>query len=101
MRMQPKTLFKNESELEEIVVSILEKNFGLICKRQVRIDEKIPDILAYDISSGCLFGIEIKLKDCDLCPDNPFYPKGKCPEYKWNKCNKRIEKENGRQSMAD
>jgi hypothetical protein len=56
-------MFKNESEAEELVVSSLEKKFGLLCKRQVQINGKKPDIIAYESVSDSLIGIEIKLKD--------------------------------------
>lgn len=32
-----------------------------------------------------------ELMDCDLCDDKPFrfYPKGKCPKFKWRICRKK------------
>ncbi len=35
--------------------------------------------------------VDSDLMDCSLCDDKPlrFYPKGKCPKFKWRNCHRR------------
>lgn len=61
--MQQNILSENESKVEELVALVVEEKWKYACKRQVPVNGKIPDIVAYNSNSDTLIAVEIKLKN--------------------------------------
>lgn len=61
--MQGNIQFRNEAHAEKTVAVLMEEKWKCMCKRQVPINGKIPDIIGYNKRSDTTFAIEIKLKN--------------------------------------
>jgi len=63
MMMQHDMKYKVESKAEEFIVSVFEQKWKLVCKRQLPIHGKIPDVIAYSKKNDKLFAVEVKIRN--------------------------------------